>query len=143
MTADARRDLARPQQPEDVREELAAALREFTPLTGWQSDLHRYGLTTHQAGRLLDALLPVLARLEAAWRADEREKALAERGTCGDLSPAFALAAGSSLAQVMCELAPGHDGAHQAQQPDSLPPMRWLRAAPQTADPTTKGSSDE
>ena len=60
--ADARRDLARPTQPEEVREALAEALRLHPGVAD------RYDTA--------DALLPVLAGLEQRWREDEREQAL-------------------------------------------------------------------
>lgn len=56
---------------------------------------------------------------------EDREKAraavLTERGTCGQLSPH--IAGGQAL---MCELVPGHDGAHQATDNPQWPPMRWI-----------------
>ena len=70
MTADARRDVARPAQPEEVREAVDAL------------DEVAYVLHGQGCGEVCvcvddaRALLPVLAGLEQRWRADEREQAL-------------------------------------------------------------------
>lgn len=69
------------------------------------------------------------ADLEARL-AEEREKAraevLAQRGTCGDVSPSLALP-GDIPTRELCELPPGHKGAHQAPSDGIYAPMRWIR----------------